>query len=149
MTLDPVDRISTLTFEILRHIRKKMIRKQEENTEDCVNMLQMQTLHMLTEHEGATMKEVADFMKVSSPSATSFISRLVKMGWIDRVSDPLNRKLVRLKVTAKGKKLLQEKMLERKKVFAEMLDLLPLEDQQEFARILGLLLDNLRKNSTI
>jgi DNA-binding MarR family transcriptional regulator len=131
-------------FELMRAMRKKMSTSRIMNQDACPNMLQIHVLHMISEHQGITMKEVAGFMKVSSPSATTFVNRLVNLGWVERVADIKNRKLVRLKMTLKGEKVLKDMMTARHKAFELLLSGLPQADQQDFIRILQKLLDNAR-----
>src|SRR5260221_4502922 len=92
-----------LTFEVTRFVRKKMASFSSDDK--SVNWLQMHAVLLIAEREGVTMKELAHFMKVSAPSATSFVNRLVKMKWVERIADERNRKLVRLRITSVGQKM--------------------------------------------
>ena len=78
---------------------------------------------------------------ITSPSATSFVDRLVQLGYVRRKQDRSNRKLVRLSITETGKKILRKKMAEKKKIFATLLASL---SSQEQALLLDLLTTVLR-----
>jgi DNA-binding MarR family transcriptional regulator len=104
-------------------------------------MLQIHALLYVREHEGMTMKELAKHLKITSPSATSFVNRLVKLKWVERFTDPENRKLVRLKISTTGTAMLQQSMKERKEEMRKVLSLLSPDDQEELARILTHLSD--------
>jgi len=145
----PTDTIINLTFELLRTVRKQFLQKPHMHATDCPSMLQMQVLHMIMEHEGLTMKEVAAFMKVSSPSATSFITRLVNLGLLERVADSKNRKFVRLKITKKGKTQLALKTDMRNKALTNLLSTLTKKDQEDFTRILHALVRTVQKKNII
>ena len=87
------------------------------------------------------MKEFAQFQHITSPSATSFINRLVRLKWVKRATDPDNRKLVRLHVTEEGRKVVMRRMKEHTIMMRDVFSLLTIEDQTSFARILA----NLKK----
>jgi DNA-binding MarR family transcriptional regulator len=135
MTQDLVDRIMGATLGISRTLRQKMACKGDEHG----NMLQIHALVHIREKEGMTMKEMADYLKITSPSATSFVNRLVKLGWVQRFTDAKNRKLVRLKVSPAGMRMLESKISERKAEMRKVLSLLPAQDQKDLARILSTL----------
>lgn len=103
-------------------------------------MGQIHALLIIQEREGLTMKELAMMMHVTSPSATSFVDRLVKLGYVERIHDPGNRRLVRLSITEKGALMLKNKIAERRKMFGELLRVLPESDQRILSEILRKLL---------
>jgi len=132
------DRIVTLAFEISRLLRQRSVVNREDKG---INMLQLQALAYLKEKRNINMKKLADYLRVTFPSATSFADRLVRMGWIKRVSDPINRKLVRLQMTPAGNKILEEKIIRRRKIIRPVLDNLSQEDQMHLSRILQIILE--------
>src|SRR5438874_2022493 len=91
---DPIDRIIESTYEFGRIMRQQMFEGNKGTS--AMNFLQMHALLLISDREGLTMKQLAESLHVSSPSATSLANRLVKMQWIGRMHDEKNRKLVRL-----------------------------------------------------
>jgi DNA-binding MarR family transcriptional regulator len=124
------DKIITQWMEITR-----LLRQQMSGTKKDLKM-QMHALMIIKDNDGLTMKEFAEFLHVTSPSATSFVNRLVKMKWIKRSADKTNRKLVRLKLTTEGFTMIATKMKEHMRVMRDLFELLNATDQREFARIL-------------
>ncbi len=102
-----------------------------------MNPVQMHAMLIIREHDGLTMKEFAEFLHVTSPSATSFVNRLVRMKWVKRIADKTNRKLVRLKLSDEGMNCVTTNMKEHSRMMRDLFSLLTLADQKEFARILG------------
>ncbi len=129
-----LDTIITLSFDLTRVIRHMMVSVAQ--TSPRLNFLQIHALVLITERPGMTMKELAECLRVSSPSATTFVSRLVHMGLIDRVRDAGNRKLVRLQVTRKGKNILRVKWSKRTALIKRYLRTLTPREQGQFAHIL-------------
>ncbi len=88
------------------------------------------------------MKELADALHVSSPSATTFADRLVEMKYLTRTHDAENRRIVRLKLTSVGKRILLKKMAEKQRMVAGVLSSLSDGDKKEFLRILKSILSS-------
>lgn len=143
--MDQTEHIMGAALGISRMLRKRMSCKIGDSD---ANYLQMHALMHIREHEGMTMKELATHMQITSPSATSFVNRLVKLGWVERVTDAENRKLVRLKVSKVGDSMLHTQMKSRKEDMRSVLSLLPAKDQEELARILSSLSDALQRTSS-
>lgn len=128
----PIDTLSPLLMEVARMMRKKLIFDSEAR----FNPLQFHALMVIREREGITMKEFADALHVTSPSATSFADRLVRLKWVKRRQDAKNRKLVRLELTPAGGAMINAAMAHHSAVMRDMFSRLPEKDQRELVRIL-------------
>ncbi len=53
------------------------------------------------------MKDVADMLRITGPSATVMIDRLVESGELVRTEDKEDRRVVRIGITEAGKKILK------------------------------------------
>lgn len=131
-------------MEISRLLRKKLSNQKKVST---INPMQVHALLIIKEHDGLTMKEFASYLHVTSPSATSFVNRLVKLKWVKRAADASNRKLVRLKLSEQGAKIVGTEMKQHTKIMHDLFSLLSLSDQKELARILLNLRETLAKES--
>lgn len=130
------DNILGLSFEIIRLVRRRSVK----NFGGECNLLQLYALVFIKEQKKVTMKEFAEYLLISSPSATTYADRLVKLKLAERSSDSINRKLVYLKITKEGIKLLADKMKQKRKLISPVLEKLTQKDQQEMVRILELIL---------
>ncbi len=130
-----VDRIIGLMMELHQLLRKH---------DAAIHWPQLHGLMLIREHEGMTMKELAQALRITAPSTTSFVERLVSLRWVTRHADPKNRKLVRVKVTDGGKRILADAMQQKKRLLRKVFGLMPAKDQNEFARILQELCNTLR-----
>lgn len=127
-----IDQLPPLLMEMARMMRKKLVCDSETK----FNPLQFHALMVVREHDGITMKEFADALRVTSPSATSFADRLVKLKWIRRKQDPGNRKLVRLEITPAGNDMIACAMTHHAAVMRDIFSRLSDKDQRELVRIL-------------
>ena len=86
----------------------RLIRERSGNQEkiDPFSILQLETLRYVDEKENTSMREIADYLCITAPSATSLIDTLVKSRRLERIHDKADRRLVRLAVTPKGKEAL-------------------------------------------
>ena len=121
------------TFDLGRVLRKKM----HSSDPSDLHMGQIHALAFIKEFPGITMSKVADMLQVSSPTATSFVERLVRMGYVTRHHDEKNRKFVCLEVTSQGMRILESKMTEKRKIIAEVLSVLPEQDQKTLHSLLS------------
>jgi DNA-binding MarR family transcriptional regulator len=119
-------RLLDSTFEISRIMRQQMLRDLGDQK---MNFQQIHALFIIDERNGMTMKEFASALHVTSPSATTFVDRLVRQGWVERKADPANRKLVRLSVSRSGKNYLRTIHRKRNTMMADFLSLLSPHEQ--------------------
>jgi DNA-binding MarR family transcriptional regulator len=76
----------------------------------AVTFQQMQALHAIARGSGVTMGELAGCLEAASlSSATQMADRLVKLGLVDRMSDPGDRRLVRVALSPRGRELLRRR----------------------------------------
>jgi DNA-binding MarR family transcriptional regulator len=64
---------------------------------------QVYVLVFILKNKNPLMKEVADHLCVTAPSATVLIDSLVNAGFVKRVADKIDHRSVRLTVTINGK----------------------------------------------
>ncbi|MFH1047127.1 MAG: MarR family transcriptional regulator [Patescibacteria group bacterium] len=98
-----VKRVMLLMFSFGRQIGR---RHESAKTSVCSH-IGLHTLHFIAENENPTMNEVANYLGVAPPSATSLVDGLVKANYIERQSDQSDRRIVRLVVTEDGKNFLK------------------------------------------
>lgn len=77
---------------------------------DPFTCLRVHVLEYISTNKNTGMNELAQFLGITPPSATSIVSKLVRAELIERVSDKDDRRKVLLKVTPKGKKMLEKGM---------------------------------------
>jgi DNA-binding MarR family transcriptional regulator len=128
------DDIITIALELSRHMRRKMNCDAREKHE--INYLRSYALSFIKETKNMTMSGFAESMKISASSATAFVDRLCKEGWVKRSADPVNRKIVHLALTAAGEKVLLRHQEEKRLFLADILALIPEADRKHLARIL-------------
>ena len=82
------------------------------------------------------MKDIAKFLGITPPSATSLVNHLLKSGLVRRQADVTDRRLIRVVLTKKGEKLLLSRRTDIEGRFRSRLEKLAVIDQKRFADIL-------------
>ena len=97
-----IDRIAESMDRIRRLGRARM---RDDLAGFDMTMPQIRTLHFLSRGP-QRMKDISDHLMRGMPSATSMIDRLVKKGYVERVPDPSDRRVVLCKITDSGTDML-------------------------------------------
>jgi len=116
----------------------RLIRERSGNQEkiDPFSILQLETLRYVDEKENPSMREIADYLCITAPSATSLINTLVKSKRLLRIHGKADRRLVRLAITPKGKEAL---VIGFKKITKRMQTILSNLDEKEKADLIMIL----------
>ncbi len=96
--------LSGLFFETRQIIKQKV---PGDTQADPNAWMRLQTMQFIDKTESVTMHDVAQYLRIKAPSATSLIANLVSRGMIDR-SVGRDRREVRLSLTPLGKKTLKQ-----------------------------------------
>src|SRR4051812_28021184 len=103
-------------FDTMNQLRKAIgSQTQESHEEKFATMMQYSALVNLQNNKNATVGDIARHLKLSKSSSTQLVERLVKSGFVDRISDKDDRRVVRISITAVG----EEHVLELKKKYKE------------------------------
>ncbi len=85
--------------------------KQHGITHQQYNVLRILRGHAVAEgrrHAGLACREIAEQMITFDPDVTRLVDRLVKQGYAERIRSEQDRRVVRVSITATGKKVLAE-----------------------------------------
>ncbi|MEI8343780.1 MAG: MarR family transcriptional regulator [Candidatus Moraniibacteriota bacterium] len=127
---DRIERIISLIFTT----RRMMHEQKALKSKNC------SPLHLIAlgivQNKKPLMKELADYLGITPPSATSLVGKLAKDELVYRQVEKDDRRIVRILISKKGKKYLET----HKKLMAEKmrtnLSRLSMGEQQQFEKIL-------------
>jgi DNA-binding MarR family transcriptional regulator len=105
---------------------------------------QLRLLGMLERHGGARMSEVSEKLGVALSTATQIADRLTARGWVQRESDPEDRRVVRLALTQAGRQLAKERRSERRRRLRAMLSAIDPEARERAVAALEVLYQGAR-----
>jgi DNA-binding MarR family transcriptional regulator len=132
-------------------LNRAMLKHGNEHRQDVLDltMLQMQALTFIKGTGKATMSELAEELGITAASTTSLVDRLIKAEWVLRVSDPDDRRHVRLSLPPARQQKLSQIMERKMDRVSETLDHLSAEDLKELGRILNLLTSTIQSKDCI
>ena len=103
---------------------------------DPATHLRIETLRYIKERGSPSMREVAQHLWITPPSATSLINGLVKSGHIQRVQDSKDRRIIHLSLTAKGRTMLSQGLARITEHIRKLFSKLDQDEQQQLTGIL-------------
>jgi DNA-binding MarR family transcriptional regulator len=124
--------LEDIFHELLKRIQAELSRTMTHN----ITPSQFLVLKKLAEGR-ATVSELADFLGVSLSAITSLVDRLNKSGFVTRIRDEQDRRLVWLEMTSQGSQELNECLSKRNKVMHTIFGQLEEDDLQNLIVIYG------------
>jgi len=95
---------------------------------------QLKVLGMLERRDNRRMSEIGERLGVALSTVTQVADRLEQRGWVRRMDDPGDRRVVRLSLTDAGRRLMGERREARR---GRLLTLLGDLEPEERARVVG------------
>ncbi len=121
-----------------RNKMKEVMRKESEGLKCPV--AQLDTLTFIAESGTPSMKEIAQHLKITPPSATAIIETMQKNKLVTRVLNDKDRRTIRIALTAKAWKLFKNLHERKLSAFATMISKLGRDEQKQFIRLLAILI---------
>jgi DNA-binding MarR family transcriptional regulator len=103
-----------------------------------LTMSQMKGLRTLAHHNPATVTRFADALKISQPTASQLVDRLVQAGLAERSEDPDDRRRMLVRLSKKGQQL-HERLSQGHQQFRLWLQQMSSEDLDALHRGFGAL----------
>ena len=94
-----------------------------EVAEQDLSFSQLKTLLLVAEHAGTlSVKDVAERLGISLPTASRAVDSLVRRGLAERAEDPLDRRVKQVRTSRKGDRLMERLVAARIRSFEALLD---------------------------
>ncbi len=135
-----MDKIARLDAAISKLLRVLVIQERHISSNIAAvpfNLLDLETLLFLSQHEGAQAKEIATYLRVSATTMQSVIDRLAKRGFIVKNRTSLRGRAVAIVLTLSGIQFLEQMHLHNIQNCEKMLAVLDPVDQEIFVENLS------------
>ena len=119
-----------------RLMQSMMSEKQTIPELDALSMAQFRLLLAVHHRKEGSMKDFSEQLGIAQPSVTKLADGLFRRDFIERVPDPLDRRVVRLRTTETAQRLLRDGGAQREKAFAAVWGKLNGEEQTSVLQIL-------------
>ncbi|MDP8216924.1 MAG: MarR family transcriptional regulator [Candidatus Kaelpia imicola] len=133
--------------KILPHIIRGIVKNQNDALKKgTITLPQYLTLNILSLQGPLKMKDIAAELNISLPAATGLIDRLYSIKTIERIYDKKDRRVIYIKITEKGKKMVKDIRLEREKEIIALFSKLTEREREDYLNILKKIKTGLYQN---
>jgi DNA-binding MarR family transcriptional regulator len=136
------DKVTELIPVIMREYVKHQV---DEFDKLKITMPQFFVLDLVGRKGEEKMSDLAKFINVTTAAMTGIVERLVKNGYVVRVYDPDDRRIIKIKLTPKGAKILKDMIQKRKEITIKMFGSISQEEREEYLKILAHVHDHLKE----
>ena len=109
-----------------------------------ITMPQCIILEILNRAGELNMSGLARGMSVSTPAMTGIVTRLVRDGYVERVSDSDDRRVIKIKLTAKGRKTVDTLHAHRRRMIIKLFGVISQSEREEYLKILTRIRDSIK-----
>lgn len=134
--------------QLMPAMMKEFARRQADQLfRDDITLPQFLILELLY-HEGKfMMTDLARTMRVTTAAMTGIVDRMVRDGYVSRMHNPEDRRIVNIKLTTKGSGLIKRISEDRRKMLVSVFGKVSETDRNNYLRILTRIKDILVKES--
>ncbi|HNX17285.1 MAG TPA: MarR family winged helix-turn-helix transcriptional regulator [Methanoregula sp.] len=106
MTKEIRDRTADAILTLIPLYHRIVMR--HKHTTSGIQVAQIHTLGVLMRHKAMPMSEIGSRLYISRPYMTRLADVMIADGLVERQPDPVDRRVINLAITTKGKKYLKE-----------------------------------------
>ena len=96
--------------------------------------------------ESSPMNLLAESLRISRPAATGLVDRLIAQGLVRREGDPKDRRVVRITITPKGQKTIDNIWEQKRRTIVRAFGQISPSDRAQYITILKKVVDNLTQS---
>ena len=123
--------------EVMPGIIQGFARRQaDELYKGKITLPQFLILDFLSQQGESRMTDMAHFMHVTTAAMTGIVDRLVGYGYVVRVYEPEDRRIVKIKLTPGGNELVRKINEQRRSMVIKIFGSISETDRQDYLRIL-------------
>jgi DNA-binding MarR family transcriptional regulator len=120
-------------FKLVRSLKARNIHGGEHSN---LSILQAHTLIFIKKNQPIPMHKIAESFQISKPTVTSLVDVLMDGGFVGRVDDKEDRRIIRIKLTKQGEQYVSKGIRKTTAKVNKILSYLPLEDKKHLKRII-------------
>ncbi len=108
-TLDPaiIESVAHNIFYVLPLLRKKLLYLDTVQAEHGIPLSHTQVLSMLSEVGSMSVSEISRKLGIAKPNITPLVDRLIDDGYVDRIRDTTDRRVVNIIILDAGRAKLE------------------------------------------
>ncbi len=118
------------TLQAFNGLRKLLISLESQAGDMDLSKPELVALDLIFQKREPIMSELSDGLSIGVSTATGIVDRLFEKGLVSRLRNHGDRRIVRVKLTKKGKQKAEEYQEQMKKAFERILAALSQKEQQ-------------------
>ena len=125
--------------ELLVNLFNNILAIEEANLQNqhvSLSMTEVHILEAIVKSESNMMSAVAKYLMITQGTLTVSVSKLEKKGYVERIKDESDRRIVRLRITDKAKDVLSVHDEFHKQMIDKIVYVLDIEEEQELLKSL-------------
>jgi len=134
-----------ISYTMMQNMKKYAPERTIIGNKLGITRVQIMTLRFVSYNNECKTSDIAEFLLVSRSDATRIVDTLVHKGFIDRVYDKNDRRVIRLKITKEGKRVFEDIRKELITNFSEIIIKMEKEDSEALMRGMKALCDVLKE----
>ena len=121
--------------------RRKILESvKKEGLKHDLTLSQVEILNFIGLSGKKTMRDIADYLKITPPSVTAIIEEMEEKGLVKRINDKKDRRVVFITLSEKTKKTFTSICRQKELIFKKMIFRLNKKDQKILERIINILI---------
>ncbi len=137
MSQTPLSEFADKINEIFPMVIREFLRRQtNELSKGRITMPQVIILNFLYNQGESRMTDLAHFMSVTTAAMTGIIERLVRYGYALRISEPNDRRIIKIKLTSRGSVLVKKINQQKRRMIIDIFSKLPQQEREDYLRII-------------
>ena len=123
--------------ELLVNLFNNILAIEEANLQNqhvSLSMTEVHILEAIVKSESNMMSAVAKYLMITQGTLTVSVSKLEKKGYVERIKDESDRRIVRLRITDKAKDVLSVHDEFHKQMIDKIVNDLDIEEEQELLK---------------
>jgi len=101
-----------------------------------ITQTQIFTIMTLSEQSPVRLSQLSKKLQISAPTVTGIVDRLERSGFVERIPDNKDRRVINVDLTAKGRQIAKKLKMTLKTKWKGLLSKLPSHDQNNYVGIL-------------
>jgi len=110
-----------------------------------VTLPQLAILELLYKSGELNMSDMARLMSVTTAAMTGIVDRLVREGYVARTAVPDDRRIIKIKLTARGEKIIKNVIEHKRHMTTKIFGTLSNADRENYLKILARIREGLNK----
>jgi DNA-binding MarR family transcriptional regulator len=129
--------------DLLLTFRRNIIERfRKEGFKQELTFSQVEVFHFIGPSGKKTMREIAEYLKITPPSATEIIKEMEKKSLVKRKNDKKDRRIVYITLSSTAKTLFTSALKHKEAILKKMTSKLNKKDKDSLERIIRILISN-------